>query len=61
MKQYTIFYHGSASKKNPLNLVNYFSDLFTGTKKDARKYAAERKQFLKKNDLVTGRIRVEIC
>lgn len=61
MKQYTIFYYGSKSKVNPLNLVNYDNELFTGTKKEARKHAAARKQYLKKHELVTGRIRVEIC
>lgn len=60
MKQYTIFYYGSRNKKNPNNLVNYDNELFSGTKKEARKHAADKKKWLQTNELVTGRIRVEI-
>lgn len=60
MKQYTIYYEGSRNKKNPRNLVNYDNELFTGSKKDARNHARERKKYLKENELVTGRIKVSI-
>jgi predicted Ser/Thr protein kinase len=60
MRQYIIYYEGSRNKKNPHNLVNNDNELFNGTKKDARKHAAERKKYLKANDLVTGRIKVTI-
>lgn len=57
---YTIFYTGSASKKNPHNLVNYWNEPFTGTKKMARIRAREQKKIIKQQELVTGRIKVEI-
>lgn len=57
---YTIFYTGSASKKNPQNLVNYWNEVYSGTKKECRQRAREQKQILKKQELVTGRIKVEI-
>lgn len=60
MKHYTIYYEGSKNKKNPHNLVNHDNESFNGTKKEARKHAAQRKKWLKDNDLVTGRIKVTI-
>lgn len=60
MKTLTIFYTGSANTKNPHNLVNYWNEHFTGTKKEAKAHAAKKKEFLKKNEIVTGRIKVDI-
>jgi hypothetical protein len=59
--KFNIFYTGSPNKKNPHNLVNHWNEEFRGTKKNANIHAQAKKKELLKQEIITGRAKVEIC
>jgi len=56
----TIYYDGSANKKNPTNLMNWWNEPFVGTVPEAKKRARVEKKKLVEHGFLSGRVKVTI-